>query len=324
MHVQVGVQRARAGQVVGLDPGLRREREGRVRHLGVQRPFAAVGQAVQGQARHGPAPGGERERQRARRRPAGATELEPAGQRQVAAGVAPGVVQPNQRVEVFPAAHQSRRDHLERDRRPGDDVEQAVARHLGELGASERVDEHAEAEVLLHEALHPRAGAAVTAIAEADHDAVARVQVAVDDVDQHGLLERPLVALLVEAHFQVLHRRRALSGHQRAGLVFGRDEVGRARVGGLEQRPVGVELERQLEPGAVGQAGGAHLVGQHQLGPLAGHQLAPVAMQAAQEGQCLVALVESARGGVVAGFPAGVECVGHVRLVGVHWPRQRL
>ena len=97
---------------------------------------------------------------------------------------------------------------------PGTISSGAITGHLGEFRAAERIDEHAEAESLLDEALHPRAGAALSPVAEADDDAVAGIEITVDDVDDNRLLERPLVALLIEAHLQCLHRRRALTGQR--------------------------------------------------------------------------------------------------------------
>jgi hypothetical protein len=147
-----------------------------------------------------------------------------------------------------------------------------VARHLGKLGAAQRIDEHAEAEVLstkLCTRVPPppwrRSPRRITMRSPG-------IQVTIDDVDDDGFLERSLVAFLVEAHFELLHRGRTLAGHQFAGVVFGRDVVGGRRIAGLEQRPVGIELEGQLEPGAIGQAGAADGVDQLQFGPFAGHQ----------------------------------------------------
>ncbi|MFY9294928.1 MAG: hypothetical protein WAP03_30230 [Methylorubrum rhodinum] len=130
------------------------------------------------------------------------------------------------------------RAELDPLRRPGDDGDHGVVRHHDVARGSERIDVAAEAEAVLDEGLDAGARSPGAPVAEPDDDAVARVQVAIDHIDDHGLLERALVALLVEAHAERLDGRRRLAGQQRPGLVLGADVVGGTRVGGLEQGPV--------------------------------------------------------------------------------------
>jgi hypothetical protein len=103
-------------------------------------------------------------------------------------------------------------DRLDRARH---DVDHDVAGHRDETRGAERIDVAAETELVLDERLDPRAGSAGAAVAEPHDDVIAGIEVAVDRVDDDGFLKRPLVALLVEAHFQRLHRGRALAGEQR-------------------------------------------------------------------------------------------------------------
>ncbi len=232
-------------------------------------------------------------------------------ERQVSAGVAPGIIHPQQDIERLTGADQSRHDQLHAPRRSRHDVQQGVARHLGKFRAAQRVDEQTETEVLLDETLHPRPRPALASVTQTNDDFVARVQVTVDDVDDDRFLERPFMALLVEAHFQVLHGGLALAGHQFTGLVFGADVVGAGRVRSLEQSPVGVELEGQLEPGTIGQATATDLVDQGDFIPLTGDQRVTITVDAAQERTFLVALVQALRGDVMPGF-AGIENVTHM------------
>jgi hypothetical protein len=150
----------------------------------------------------------------------------------------------------------------------------------------------------------------VPPVAQPHDESIPGLEVAVDGVDDDRLLERPLVTLLVEAHLKRLDGGRALAGYERAGLVFGRDVVRAGRIARLEQRPVGVELERRLEPGAVGHARGPDLVVEHHLGPLPGDETLDVARHVPEERQRLGLLVEARRGVVVAELLRELE-IGH-------------
>ena len=243
--------------------------------------------------------------------PFGINQSQDTLERQVAAGVAPGIIHPEQYVERLTRADQARHDQLHALRRSRHDVQQRVTRHLGKFRAAQRVDEQTETEVLLDKTLHPRTRAALTTITQANDDFVSRIQVTVDDVDDDCFLKRPFMALLVEAHFQMLHRGLALTGDQLAGLILGADIVGASRIRRLEQGPVGVELEGQFQPGAVRQAASADLVDQGDFIPLAGNQRVTITVDAAQKRALFVAFVEALRGNVMPGF-AGIENVTHM------------
>src|SRR6185437_4915443 len=133
------------------------------------------------------------------------------------------------------------------------------------------------------ERLHARSRAAEPPIAETDHDVVTRLQVTVDGIDDHRLLERPLVSLLVEPNLERLHGGGALTRHERARAVFGGYIVRALRIARLEQRTVRIELERRLEPRTVGHPRRADLVVEHDFGPFAGDKLVDVAGDGAEK-----------------------------------------
>ncbi len=101
--------------------------------------------------------------------------------------------------------------------------------------------------------------------------------------------------LLVEAHGQRLHRGGRLPIQQRRGLVLRADEVGGARIAGLEERPVGIELERDLEPGAVRDARGTDLIVEDHLLPATRFYALDVAAHRAAERQVLDAPIQPGR-----------------------------
>ena len=216
-------------------------------------------------------------------------------ERCVDTGISPTILEPqNHGRRCRPGGAQAGRDQLEMRRRPGHDVQPDVAGHGTEPGGAERIDVGSKAEVALDEGLDPRARPTRTAIAQAQHDAIPGLEVAVDDVDDQRFLVGALVTLLVEAQGQRLHRRRRLPGPARRCHVLGRGVVGGARVHRLEQPPVGIELEGRLEPAAIGQPGGADLVGEGNLGPLARGQAVAIGGDAAQERQAVGGLRQPA------------------------------
>gem|GEM_PF-6709889 len=233
----------------------------------------------------------------------------------VAGDVAPAVEERHGERRRSAVRHEARGGELHALRRPGDDLQHGVAGHGDVAGGPERVDVAAEPEAVLDEGLDPGAGPARPAVAEADDDAVPGVKVAVDHVDDHRLLEGPLVPLLVKAHAERLHGGRRLAGQERAGLVLGADIVRRQRVRGLEGRPVRVELEGRLEGGAVRDPAGADLVGQHHLLPASRDGRVVAARDRAEEGARLDRLVEAGRRHVLAEpRPALVPVLRHARL----------
>ena len=310
VHMQVGVQRAQcAAGRVNRHEGLGATHAGRL-HLGGQTPLAHRPEVKPLEPHRRPPFIGQGERLLALaafRINQGQHPVE----RQVAARVAPGIVDPQQHIERLTGADQARHNQLHTLRRSRHDVQQRIAWHLGKFRAAQGVDKQPETEVFLDETLHPRARPALATVAQANSDLVAGIQVAVDDVDDDRFLERPFVTLLVEAHFQVLHGGLALPGDQLARLVLGADVVGTGRVRGLEQCPIGVELERQFQPGAIRQAAAADLVDQGDFIPLPGNQRVSVTVDATEERAFLVALVEALGGDVMPGF-AGIEYVTHM------------
>lgn len=266
MDVQIGVQHTRRGGVDG-DEG---RSPGQAGGFGADPPFPRLRQGQIIQAQHRPALGGQGER-------ANGTFAVRRGQRQRPghifrlASVAPLVLGPQQQRNGA-RRRQAGRYQTQGSGRAGHHVHHAIARNLGIFLAAQRIDEDAETEGFLDEGLHPRSRPALTAVAQPHHDAVAGIEVTVDDVDDHRLLIGPFMPLLVETHLQRLHRRRALPRHQFGGLIFGRDVIGRLGIAGLEQRPVGIELDGQLDAGTVGQHRGADFVDQLQLGPFPGYQ----------------------------------------------------
>ena len=116
---------------------------------------------------------------------------------------------------------------------------------------------------------------------------VASLEVAVEGVDNHGFLKWPLMAFLVEAHAQLLYRRRALSGQGRTGMVFGRNKIRGRRFGVLKQGPVGIKTKRRFKPGTVGHAGGAQGVVDDDLLPGSRDDGLDIAIDRAQKGHVL-------------------------------------
>ncbi|CAI8697620.1 hypothetical protein EMIT0111MI5_70024 [Burkholderia sp. IT-111MI5] len=292
MDVQVRIQRARRRQRrVDREPRFGRAHVGPRGHVGHDAQRARIGREVVERAAREPRVG-----QRVLAPVDGFAARVVRGHAyraaDVAARIAPAVLQRQPERRARARLHEARAVQQHVGRRAGADVDRYVAGHRDEARRAERIDVEPEAEVVLGEGLHARAGAAA-AVAEADHDPVARIDVAVDDIDDHGFLERPLVPLLVEAHVQRLHRGRALAGHERRGVVFGADVVGRARIARLEQRPVRIELEGGLQPAAVGDAGRADLVIEHDLAPFAGFDARDIALHAPGERQALVAFVQA-------------------------------
>ena len=122
---------------------------------------------------------------------------------------------------------------------------------------AEHVGVEAEGEAVLDEGLHPRPRPAAATVAEPDRDLVAGPQEAVLEVDQKRLLEGPLAALDVVLRRQPAHAREALRRHPAEVAAVGHlgaRVVAAGRVVGL-QVPVGVVLEAELEPAAVGDPG---------------------------------------------------------------------
>jgi hypothetical protein len=188
---------------------------------------------------------------------------------------------------------EARTGHEQARGRTGGHVDDDIAGDRDEARRAQRVDVAAEAEAVFDEGLHARARPAAAPVADADHDVVAGVQVTVHDVDDDRLLERPLVALLVEAHGERLHGGGALARHERPRVVFGRDVVGGRGIAGLEQRPIRIELEGGLEPAAVGQAGRADFVVEDDLAPATGLEPVDVAAHPSREGQGLVLFIQA-------------------------------
>lgn len=165
------------------------------------------------------------------------------------------------------------------------DAQREIAGHRGEARGADRIDEDAEVKRVLDEGLHARAGASVATVAKTENYAVAGFQVAVDHVHNDRLLVGSLVAFLIEADFERADARLAFAREGRARLVGRGDVVGRGRIARLKKRPVGVELEHQLKPAAVGETGRADLVGRDQFDPFAGAHLAMRERGTAEEGQ---------------------------------------
>src|SRR5262249_26562898 len=92
----------------------------------------------------------------------------------------------------------------------GDHLQHYVAGDCGEAGSSDRIDVTAEAEIPFDKGLHARSGTTKARVPQPDNDMVARVEIAVDDVDDDRFLKWPFVALLVEATAQRLNRCRLL------------------------------------------------------------------------------------------------------------------
>lgn len=81
------------------------------------------------------------------------------------------------------------------------------------------------AKVLLNESLRSCPSASESAIAEANQNPITRIQIAVVNVDNDGLLERPLMALLIKPDSQRLHRGRGLPREQLVRYIFSADVV---------------------------------------------------------------------------------------------------
>ncbi len=120
---------------------------------------------------------------------------------------------------------------------------------------------------------------------------IAGVQITVSDVYDHRFLERPLMAFLIEAHLQRLHRRGALPRHERCRVIFRADEVGAAWIAGLEQRPVGVKLEGRFQPRAICNARRANLIVEHDLVPASRFEMRDIATHAPRKRQPLVTFI---------------------------------
>ncbi len=228
----------------------------------------------------------------------------------VPARIAPDVFEADAHRQRGAGTHEARRRHDEMMRIIGDDLQHDVAWNGGEARRADGIDIEAEFEILFDEGLRPRSGPAEAAVAQPDDDMIAGIEIAIDDVDDDGFLERPLVALLIEAAEQALYRRRLLPRQQRAGAIFRRDVIFAGGIRGLEQRPVGIEFEGRLDPGAVGEAGGADLVIKHQLKPVAGCDLADFAARRAKKRHRLCRFVIAFRRDIGAwrGTARGIIC----------------
>lgn len=88
-----------------------------------------------------------------------------------------------------------------------------------------RVNIEPPAKVLLNERLRSCPSASESAITEANQNAISRIQITIMNVDNDGLLERPLMALLVKPDSQRLHRGRGLPREQPVRYVFSADLV---------------------------------------------------------------------------------------------------
>ena len=218
----------------------------------------------------------------------------------VPAGVAPLIFAAQAQGELLAGAHDARAAPHQLRRRAGLDVDHQVVADGGKARGAERIDIAADAEEFFDKGLYAGAGAAEAAVAEADDDVVAGLQIAVIGIDDHRLLEGPLMAFLIEAHAELLHRGGALPGDGRRGVIFSRDIVRPGRICGLEQRPVGIETKGRLEPGAVGHARRAQLIVDDDFLPRACFHLLDVATDLAQEGHVLGDLIEAGGGRVVA------------------------
>lgn len=93
------------------------------------------------------------------------------------------------------------------------------------LRGPNRVNVKPPAKVLLNERLRSCPSASESTITEANQNAISWIQVTVMNVDNDGLLERPLMALLVKLNSQRLHRGRGLPWEQPVRYIFGANVV---------------------------------------------------------------------------------------------------
>lgn len=229
----------------------------------------------------------------------------------IPAGIAPDVFEANANGQVGAGTNEARRRDDEMMSVIRDDLQHDVAGDRGEARGPDGIDIEAEFEVLFDEGLRPRSRAAEATVAEPDDDMIAGIEIAVDDVDDDGFLERPFVPLLIEAAEQAPDSRGLLSGQQRAGPVFGRNVIFAAGVRRLEQRPVGIEFEGGFDPGAVGEAGGADLIIENELQPASGCDLADLAARRAKERHRFRQFVIAFRGDIGA-LRRTARGVGHI------------
>src|SRR3569833_2166296 len=110
------------------------------------------------------------------------------------------------------------------------------------------------------------------------------------------------MARLINTLALYLNCRRCLAGNGRRGVIFGRDVVGASRIGVLEQRPVGIEAKRRLEPGSVGHARGTEFVIDDDFLPGTRLHALDVARDFSQERHVLGDLIQALRRYVVAEF----------------------
>jgi|GEM_PF-4508103 len=267
MDVQIGEKRAWRGSVAG------HRQPGDGMGLGHdQLVFALVGQP-QLHPSPGPVASAPHERQGEVDR-AGDPHLQLLRRRQLGRSeISPGILDAIDDLKRRVRPHEARREQAGARRQVGKYSQRQPARHRSETGRAHGVDKDPEMKRVLDKGLRARARPAMPAVAEPEHDPVPGLQVAVNHVDDHRLLVGALVPLLVEADLELAHRGGALARENRPRLILRRKIVGASGIARLKQGPVGVELEDELQPSAVGEARGAHLVGDDEFEPFAGAHL---------------------------------------------------